>query len=116
LPAGLSGFDLTDDETDLRAVFEPSYEALCESAASLFRLLGGQPDRPAGDPLDEAESLRLLGGVRRGLGDPSGAEEALSAALSRYERLGYAEAEQVLAELDRLRRITVLVQQCVEPL
>lgn len=44
LPDGLAGFDLDDDdETDLRAVFAPSYDALCESAALLFRLLGRHP-------------------------------------------------------------------------
>lgn len=44
LADGLTGFDLDDDaETDLRAVFEPSYDALCEEAAALFRLLGAHP-------------------------------------------------------------------------
>jgi tetratricopeptide (TPR) repeat protein len=54
-----------------------------------------------GADLDEAESLRLLGRVRRFLGDAGGAQEALSTALAWYRRLGYAEAEQVLAELTR---------------
>lgn len=56
--------------------------------------------RDRGAELDEAESLRFLGRVRRSLGDAGGAEAALSAALARYERLGYAEAEKVQAELE----------------
>lgn len=44
MPAGLGGFGLLDDdETDLRTVFAPSYEALCDEAARLFRLLGAHP-------------------------------------------------------------------------
>jgi DNA-binding SARP family transcriptional activator len=44
LPPGLDGFDLVDDaETNLRAVFAPSYDALCDGAAELFRRLGAHP-------------------------------------------------------------------------
>nr|WP_279588774.1 BTAD domain-containing putative transcriptional regulator [Actinophytocola oryzae] len=77
-----------------------AYEALGElptSADHLTRAIAFFHDK--GAELDEAESLRLLGRVRRRLGDAQGAEKALTAAMTRYRRLGYAEADQILAEL-----------------
>jgi DNA-binding SARP family transcriptional activator len=52
---GLARFDLTDDEeTDLRAVFAPSYLALTDAAARLFRLLGAHPGPEFGLPVAAA--------------------------------------------------------------
>jgi DNA-binding SARP family transcriptional activator len=68
--AGLAGFDLDDDdESDLRAVFAPSYEALCDASARMFRLLGGHPGPEFGVPAAAASLSAPLAETRRLLGE-----------------------------------------------
>jgi tetratricopeptide (TPR) repeat protein len=95
-------YELEPGAASLR-VLGLAYEALSELSTSADHFTRAvELFHTQGAELDEAESLRHLGRVRRRLGDSHGAEEALSAALVRYRRLGYADADAVLAELTRV--------------
>ncbi|MFJ1767426.1 BTAD domain-containing putative transcriptional regulator [Amycolatopsis sp. NPDC088138] len=80
-----------------------AHEALGDLQVSASHLEGAvEFFKARGAELDEAELLRHLGRIRRLLGDANGARKALTAAMVRYRRLGYAEADEVLAEISGL--------------
>ncbi|MFJ1758667.1 hypothetical protein ACIOD2_00010 [Amycolatopsis sp. NPDC088138] len=87
-----------------------AHEALGDLPTSASRFEAGiEFFKARGAESDEAELLWHLGRVRRLLGDDNGARKALFAAMIRYRRLGYAEADQVLAEISYVTE--VLTQQ-----